>query len=215
MNNNKSKQVLLAVVGLGVIIAGLTVVFFSFKKDASLTIQTSPLEVNIAIDGDDTYSKTNFKSGDTIRLNSGAVQIKASREGFKTKTLTYDVVADKTNKVFISLTPESDEAKQLLDSREEQYNRQYTATNAADNAAKIATEENEILQILPHYGRYFTISQGVSKQNPNKVGAMALYIDIYDPSGKSDALEFLRDSGYNPDDYEIIYTEHEYVPRGD
>jgi len=60
-----------------------------------------------------------------------------------------------------------------------------------------------IVKDLPLDGQTFSINYGNS---PDKTDAYALFVTYYTNTGQQDALNALQTLGYNPSNYEIIYT---------
>lgn len=142
--------------------------------------------------------------------------ITASREGFATATSTYTLSNDgSANTVYITLRAESDDAKQLMATAEEVANLQFVATEKSLKTAEKIHTMNPILSKLPHTETYFTLSQGVSEEHPEKEEAFALYVDYITERGKTDAINYLKSQGANPDDYEIIYRAENYTTRAE
>lgn len=67
----------------------------------------------------------------------------------------------------------------------------------------------EVLKSLPLSGPTYNITFTASKVTP---GNNALLISFYSAAGKQDALNALTSLGYNPDDYEIMYSDESVAP---
>lgn len=180
----------------------------------TVTIHTSPRHVTITIN-DDKYS--DVESGSDFSVVGDEASITVSREGFTDYTVTHAFTEDEeSNTLYIALEPATFEAEQLLATPDEANHRESIVTDAYLQLLDVMEENHPILSELPQYGRYFTMSQGVSQQHPNDRTSFALYVDIYDAfeqEGRQEALEFLRENNYNPDDFEIIFRVEQYVTR--
>ncbi len=182
-----------------------------------LIINTSPLVVDVKIDGVVYESQP---SGSTYRVEANTeIIVILSREGFAETKLTHTVTdQDDSNILYTSLQPSTFEAEEILRTSEEAANRESVTTDAYLKLLDEINHEFPVLSELPQYGRYYTMSQGLSLKNPGDPKAFAIYVDIFSQfseEGRRDALEFLKDKGYNPDDFEIIFREEKYRVRGD
>lgn len=184
----------------------------SFKTE--VTVNTSPKQVTIAIND---QQPIDIESGYNFSVHGEEVVIKVSRDGFRDFTLTHTLTEDDEGNILnIALEPATFEAEQLLDTDEEADHRESIVTDAYLNLLDTMDDQYPILSELPHYGRYSTISQGVSQKNPNDETSFALYVDVLDAfeeEGRQEALKFLRDKGYKDDEFEVIFRLEEYVTR--
>lgn len=219
MDNSSFKKWSIILIALATVILFTVWIIFAISDfgKKTITINTSPLEVNVTI-GDKEYGLR--ESGSTFRAEiDSEIAITLSREGFADTEISHIVSSeDENNIIFAALEPLTFEAQQILKSSEEVANHESVVTDSYLNLMDEMNEEFPILSELPHYGRYFTISQGLSQKNPDNPKAFALYIDVlsqFVEQGKKDALDFLESRDYNPEDFEIIYREEAYQTRGD
>lgn len=180
----------------------------------SLIIHTSPMNVDVTINGKKYSGK---KSGSSYQVPQGAtLSIIIHRDGFVDRHIDDYSVPENEQEVHmhVPLDPQTNKARAVLE--KEADHREDILNNWSSDLAEHIEQDNPILTELPYHGTYVVVSQGISVQNPAAEGRFALYIDLYEgyeELGKEEAAAFMRGKGYNPEDYEIIYTASKYEGR--
>ena len=202
---------------VGVFIIGIVIIIIAAIFNASrvtLTVYTSPIKATVTVNN---KTHINKQTGSTYSLPEGEYEVVVSRDGFESNTTKITVKKGEDEPVLkIALTAVSDEAKALLETEDEAYNREFIVTSSAIEKSEEKMESNPILLELPYYDTYFSVSQGVSEKNPSDASAFALYVRVYDRyknRGESAFLSYMNSKGYSVDDYEIIYITIPYETR--
>jgi hypothetical protein len=180
-----------AVVWLGFLIA---------RPRANVQIITNPHPAIVTIDGAKKVSRG------TLYLSPGSHTLTASYEGFASKSLTFSITKGKPLQAVFLLTPNSAAGKQYLkDNPGEQSEREQLGGEQYDTDSATIRRIYPILSLLPHQGIDFAVNYGASVKNPKDPYAVALYVQVPAKGQEARALNWIRFSGYNPDDYEIVY----------
>ena len=188
-------------IGMGVLVvgAGILLLTLLFRPQANTDIQASPEAAQITVDG-----KNNKGGGQ--RLVPGTHTITASFGGFSTEKQTITVPKTGSVKVILLLEPSSDIGRTYLANHQgEQQRRETLGGTMHNNTVSTLRTTYPILDLLPHTGRGFSIDYGASENTPDDPHTMALYITVPTLGTEQRALNWIRYSGYNPSDYEIIY----------
>ncbi|OYX41665.1 hypothetical protein B7Y94_04675 [Candidatus Saccharibacteria bacterium 32-49-12] len=217
MNNQQpNKLVALAIVaGVILVITAIVLSIFSLNR-STITINTSPIQVDVSINGKKHLAKD---SGSSYGVSGDEVELIISREGFLDHKLTHTISKEEEkNTIYVTLKPETFEASQLLKSEKEADHREALVNASYSKLLDEVIGENPILSKLPHYGRYVTISQGLSQKDPSDPKSFAIYIDIlsgFDQQGREEASKWFTDNSHDMGDYEIIYRQEQYQTRAD
>jgi hypothetical protein len=193
------------IVWFGAFVVFLISIFLLFlltRPGAEIVVFTSPISSLITIDQGKGRS---FASGDTFDVSPGRHTITVSHDGFS--NLTFDVVIKKgeVRNLYMPL-PVGEKLNSAIQSTEEQTNRESVYSDGMAYDAKFIREENPILSQLPYYGPDYTISQVASTRIHNPY-ASGVGIQANTPQARQSALKKIRALGYDPSDYEIIFSE--------
>ena len=201
---NKRKYTLFWLIGIITIL--LFILYFSFTfvdrvNKTAVRVQFFPIDARVTLDN------RSVKNG-TIYLEPGVYQVEASREGFDSYSDTFRVETPKPA-LALMLNPVTIEAKEMLNK---------TQKNDYERARKLSYEIKE------EYGRNFIEKNPITKKLPYKNFTYSIgYIrDQSDPSGnsilitiyaiegyKQSALYRIRELGYDPTDFNIIFNDYE------
>jgi len=195
------------VIGL---VAAVLIVIFLFSLIANsgktaVTVEVIPNDANLTMNG-----KT-VKPG-TLRLSPGEYTVEAAKDGFETDTYTV-TVGDENLEVGLIPTPVSDEALAWLNENPEiQLRREELGGQRAAQRGLAFEAETPLLtqlphnSILPYKGEYgpFSVDYGPSRE---REFGIFLLISNSSPDGRRNALEWIRDQGYDPTDFEIVYDD--------
>lgn len=187
-----------------VIIIWFTVTTIDHMGKLPVYIATVPNDASVQFDG---LSKNNG----TQWIKPGTYNVVVQKNGFETVKRTV-IVDDKKsqNVVAVSLLPNTADAKKWADDHESDYrkNEAYGAIEASTNGDYF-TARNPITTKLPYVDPYFTLGY-VSHDNQT----ISLTIDTPSPRYRYFAIEKLRQMGYDPTDFTIIFKDFQN-PLGD
>ncbi len=170
------------------------------RPQANTEVRLVPNDAVLILD-----EKTEVKEG-TLYVPAGEHRIKASRDGFKTVEQTFTTSETSAVKVVFSLVPNSDVGTAYLKEHpDEQIEREEISGEKYNQGVSNLIRNYPIVGILPHNGEGFGVHYGQSQSNPENSSKIALYIELRTLVYKDRALDWIRYSGYDPADYEIIY----------
>jgi len=150
-----------------------------------------------------TFSGTNQGSG-TTWLQPGDYTVVAKKDGFAAITRQVRITSDKSqNVVALSLSPESDSAKKWATDHAIDYqkNEIYGQIEANSNG-EYFTKLHPITTKLPFTDPYFKIAYTVDKGQ-----SITLTISTPSPRYRFYAIEKIREFGYDPTDFTIIFKD--------
>lgn len=194
---HKRRIITISAVLFALLVLWTTVTMIGRIGKTPLTIAAVPSDAKILV-GDN-------RLGDgTYWLPAGTYQISAEKEGFETLRKTVIVTPEKKNNVAaISLTPKSDEAKKWADKHQRDYqdNEQFGAI-AARADGQYFTDNNPITTHLPFTDPYFTIGYTLNDDQ-------SIHITIATPSPRYRfyAVEKIREWGYDPTDFTVVFKD--------
>jgi len=174
------------------------VTLVSRQGKVPVTVSAVPRDATVHINDSKTGSGTHW-------LMPGKYTIRAEKEGFSTRTKTIEVTDKKEHNVAaLSLTAESDEAKQWAERHENEYlkNQEYGALEARANG-RYFKERHPVTGVLPFQDPYYTISYRAEDDQ-----SLTITITTPSPRYRYLAVEKFRSLGYNPTDFRIEFADY-------
>jgi len=210
----KSVKKWLYIIGVLVItIVAISVVFIVIdsKNSAKVDIMVAPLSAEIKI-GDKIY-----KNG-TYGFEPGEIDVTISKEGFEPESRILTLESGATTKLYVYLTPLEWNKNWYYNNREDMMLMMAIGDANADIESKAYSEKNPIIGILPIiYAKYddswdyteFRIDGGGFEECSRD-----FCLKITDTTGGNyeNALQLIKEKGYNADDFEIIYEHKPVTP---
>lgn len=197
LQEHKRKIVAIVLIFVALLLVWTGVVLVGRIGKVATTFAVVPSDATITIDGE--------------RIDSGVQWIAAKKyeviiqkEGFKTHKKTVAITeVKKQNVVAASLAPESNEAKEWAEKHKDDYseNEKFGAIEASTEG-KYFSDNNPITEKLPFVDPYYTISY-----TPNKDDSINLTIATPSPRYRFYAVEKIRELGYDPADFVIIFKD--------
>ena len=166
----------------------------------------APNQVSATIDG---TNKQSVKTGDTITISPGHHTITLTRDEFDPFVREIDTKNSETIQFLAVLNPLTDAARELLNSDESRPAMDVQGQVNYDKGFNEMMTKNPILSMLPIEGQLYSVDSCPATDKTS--GKIALCIDSSDPSIKTDILNDIRNLGYNPEDYEIIWVNEVYA----
>jgi hypothetical protein len=199
MNNLQQRYINLGLI-LGLLCSVGLLGYALMRPQANTEVNLVPNDAVLLLD-----EKTVIKEG-TLYIPAGKHHIKASREGFKTVEQTFTTSETSSVKLIFSLIPNSDIGTTYLEEHpDEQTEREQISGEKYNQGVTNLIKNYPIVSMLPHNGEGFSVNYGQSQLNPENSNKVALYIELRTLDYKNRALDWIRYSGYDPADYEIIY----------
>lgn len=201
----KHPYLLLAGVVIVILVVVLTVVTVRRLYSGSLRIVVAPTTAEIMIDG------KKYQNGLYEGMKIGTVQAKIAAEGFESESFDLDLAAGETTKLYLCLKTDNPELLQTEDYVEAcALVKEYYGEREKEEFWQKYPIANDIPIVVEKYSQnytnyiYYRIDLG---EYENCEGAICLKITDISGGNYERALQTMRDKGYNPDDYEIIYED--------
>lgn len=209
---NVQIAIISAIVGFIILVIGAIILFIQdTKRTATLDITIAPSFAKVEI-GNKTY-----KTKGVERLEPGHYSVKVSADGFTSQETTIDLTGGETTKLLLYLIPADGSMEWYRNHPDEMMILDTIGDAEAAQTAADYHDKYPISKDLPiivvevdkttYAWTEYRIDGGTFEECQNK----DFCLKITDSTGgnKDAAYAKIRASGYNPDDYEIIY---EYVP---
>lgn len=192
---------------IGTIVAiVLFVTALSLKDTTEIEIRVAPISATILIDG------KSYQNG-TFRIPSGTHNIKIEKPGFTTKEFVFDT--NTSDKLYTYLVETDGGYNWYLSHKEDSL----LLTSIGDYESNINSEnytkKYPVVQILPiiyaNYDKEYNYTEYRIDGGSFSDCKTDFCLKITDTTGGnySSALQKIKDGGFNPDDYQILY---EYKP---
>lgn len=154
-----------------------------------------------------TVGEKTTKNNQTIYLEPGEYSLNAKRDGFSDYSDTVRIVSSKENIIDFALSPNSEEASNYVKENEGLY------LAFEDRSGERAIQEgirfselNTITRDLPHKSLFFSIGYRLDPLDPKEE---SIIIEIDANEGyKNGAIQYIRNLGYNPTEYNINFRNH-------
>lgn len=172
------------------------------RKKPNLSLVVAPSVAKIVIDGNKTVKQGN------LYMLPGHHKLVASMDGFASRSLDFDVVANKLITETIVLVPNSQVGVDwLINHQSEELRREGLGGAKFDSTVSSAVKTLPVIKELPFIDQLYRIDYGKSKAHPDDPNAIAIYITYYSDAGKQQALDWLKFKGYDPSKLELIYEQ--------
>lgn len=202
--NRRSVITLVSLLSVSLI---LTIAFFSFQnrgKTAQAELVVAPQSASLTLNG------KKVKAG-IVRLKPGSYTLVATKSGFETASKVF--IASDTELPYVGIVLDSNSpATQnwYRDNIEDQRLAESITGRQSDQNSEKVISKNGLLTKLPYFGpgSEYRIDAGVSVKGSSEP---AIYIRSVSEQSKQDALNWIRQQGFNPESMEIIYLPYNAV----
>lgn len=162
-----------------------------------ITISVAPSSATIKVDGKET--------GSEVYVSPGVHKITASLDGFEDFSTT--TKADGSETISVLLVSNSKKGDTyLLKNKEAQYEVQLKGDEAATKVNNSTAKFSPLLSQLPADGIIYQINSGEPfNSKSTSSNAVALYVTSDNPQARKMALDWIKDTGVDPTDIEIVF----------
>ena len=144
--------------------------------------------------------------GDRTNLANGTYSVRAEKTGFATNTQTI-VITDTSKAIVVSLTPESDDAKEWAENNSNAYLQQEgRAQQIYGEAGRKNVDQNPIIEKLPINNYTYNVGYTLD-QNDASGKTIIITVDAYE-GYRNAAVRSLSDIGFDPGDYNIRFDNY-------
>ncbi len=205
------KRKIMILAGGGTVILLLILIFIGIimsKPNATLDILVTPLSAKILIN-DEEYSNG------TYNLEPGEIMAVISKDGFTSQEIKLDLVEGETTKLYTYLLPADGSFDWYLNHEEDMMVLNTIGDAIAYEEGMSYIEKNPIIEILPiiyaDYDKNWNYTEFRVDGGKFDKCEKAFCLKITDTTGGNyeAALGLIREKGFDPEDFEIIY---EYKP---
>lgn len=196
-----TRKLLFGAIGIFVLIFIISVITQGgINRQGSLKLTLVPSDMSLTIDGKPV-------TGSEFKLKSGSHKVTGKRQGFADKTLTIDIKTSQTTTKDFFLGANSELGMNyLINHPLEGALTSAQSSKDFDRRSEAAMEKTPFIRELPQYGPDFRIDYGPSVKHTNNEGVVGIYIKALTPTARQNALDLIRQLGYDPSDMEIIFT---------
>ncbi len=204
---NEHKILILTVLGLGVFAVILLVVSFKMLFSASLDILVVPAEATVLIDGEK-YENENIYNG----LMTHTAHVEISMKGFDTQSFDVELKRDETTKIYTYLKGNDAWYEEHKDDTKVQTSLELIYEQTGEEAVQSLNDKYPILSILPivyekylnNYTEYVSYRIDFGEYDGCEREYCVMITD-YSGGNRERALAAIRNRGFSPDDYQILY----------
>jgi hypothetical protein len=200
MSPQKQRLIIMILAGFFglLIIVGLIITFMRSQQGKVTIKDVTPSDSVMKLDGQEIKKGTHY-------ITPGKHQFVVTRQVFKEQKIDFEIKGGETREFeFFLFSDESAGLEWNLQNPEEAAKLDGEMSRRYEEAVDRSTKY-EIMNDLPIIDRYFRIDKGLSEKGND----FALYIQSGTEEGKADALATLEYMGYDPKNFEIIYTKPE------
>lgn len=192
--------VILSLIATAILIV-IAIVYFTYPI-SYIKFSTAPQQVIVAVDG----KKYTINNSNTITVSPGSHTISVSQNEFSTYIKEITTKNRQTSEFLVALSPLTDAAKNKLTDSNSQSIIQRFYGNVYLKQTDELTKKYPILNILPIQARLYIVSACPSKKYPNDNTKLALCVTETQSELQPYVLKDIQAHGYDPSNYEIIWT---------
>lgn len=196
---NRYKKLILVGVALIVIIVAGYLAYLNYSRLGKIAVSVYAVPTDMRIE----IAEGQVIEPGTTYLEPGAYRVKATREGFESYQGNLIVAEDNNPTLDLALLPESEEAKRFVQENQQLYlENEARGGELARQQGQVFEERNPITKLLPFHDPYYSIGYLSSDNTTIKIT-----ISTPSPLYRYYATEKIRELGYDPTDFEIIYKD--------
>lgn len=192
------KRVLFGIVLFLIVTITWTIVMFVGRTGKlPVVVAVVPSDATVIIDNQHYGTGTQW-------LKPGTYKISVSKDGFRSSNESTTITDKKSqNVIAVSLKAESDKAKEWAAKHQKDYssNEQYGAIEASTDG-KYFADTHPITTKLPFNDPYFTVGYTVGDND-----SVTLTVSTPSPRYRFYAVEKIRQLGFDPTDYTIVFKD--------
>lgn len=199
MNHQRTNKLIIIPLCLLLIAVGIFVLFgLSRVGKTPITFNVAPSSSKVTVDS------KRVKSGDTIYMTKGTHNLIAILENFSAVHREFSV-GNKNQTLDISLNPVNNVGQSYLQ-KNPQYQQEREAIGGQETEARALLAQSPLIKLLPviDISGPYRIDYGQSTLRP---GNSVIIIADSSPNGRSKAVAWIAEQGYDPADLEIRFSD--------
>jgi hypothetical protein len=195
-------------IALSVVTWGVSSIFNKDKGNAELNIEVVPTDSKIEING----SRT---SSGIVRIKEGSYTVTVNRDGFAEQKVNVEISQHEEKYIGVALEPNHPSTKDWYERNvNDRKLAEGLSSRTYDEASKNLMFNYPLFRQLPTLEQDFTISYGVSMHDPDNPERYALHILAASPLLRSAAIDWVKQQGYDPTDYEFYFEQLNNIFEG-
>lgn len=207
-NQNRTRKIIkLLLIVLVICFLYFVIVLFSRSGEAKVTFKILP-------DASELFINNKKVNGRNTYLAPGKYTVSARAQGYKDDT-TEITIGDESKQVILLPQPESQEILAFLEKNPQiQAQREALGGQKNDAIGQKITENNPLLAKLPHteITGPFSINYSLT---PSSDGRYTIFIQDSSPTGRQNAIAWIRNQGFNPSELLIIFADFKNPLNGE
>lgn len=174
--------------------------FHALRPSGKLNVEVVPRDAKISINDRAVRIGVN-------KISPGNIKVKVTRIGFKDNEQSLSIKRGETRYLGVALESNSPStANWYTEHPREQKLAEAVSSKNFDLDTVFQAEKYPLIKILPQYFHYFSIGYGASPQYPKDPTHIAIIVKAATPFNRRLALRWIKDNGYEPSDYEIVFS---------
>lgn len=200
---------------LFITLAGITILLLIFMGVLQLTQRRGKVRINVyKMPSFATVSVNGQSSSDTLYVSPGKLTLTVSADGFESVEKELEVSGGSNHVIeeFISLTPQSDDALEWVNSNAAAYQSfEQKAQQSYQTESEEMASRYPIIQDLPYRGDLYNIEYSLDNDE------FRIQIEADGPLERQVAIERIKSMGYEPSDYyvEFLHFDNPFTSRNE
>lgn len=193
----------LKIAGGGIAVGIVILVIYLLIPRATIVLSVAPESFSVSVNEEEAKL---YEMGDRLEVTPGTHRLTISRDGFEDYTTSVTIKNRDTFEVLYALTPQTDAARELLETERSQEIIQRITNQRMESELVEISKNYPIVEILPIRDKFFTVSTCTSEEFPDDTTKIAICVDLYEPQARASVSEVINARGHSLEDYEVRFT---------
>jgi hypothetical protein len=202
MLEENRRSFLIGAVALAVIVVlvGGILLLRGGGSETKLTVQSIPNDLTLTLDGHE------IPANGEVSIKPGEHTLAGSRRGFESYSTTITASGDAASYSMYLYANSAEGREWARTNPEQELQLEREAGKRFDEMNDRLRAKYPVISQLPYIGDGFEATRTASKTDPKNPEAISLVVDVYGPTGKAKALQWINSNGWDPDTLDIIWT---------
>jgi hypothetical protein len=169
-------------------------------SETKLTVQSIPNDLTLTLDGHQ------IPANGEVKIKSGQHTLVGSRRGFESYTTTITAGSDPVSYQMYLYANGAEGREWAHQNPEQEYELEARAGRNFDEMQERLRARYPIIAFLPYIGDGFEATRTASKTDPKNPNAISIVIEVYGPTGKQKAMQWIQSNGWDLDSLDMIWT---------
>lgn len=201
MLEENRRPLMIGVVALVVVVVLVGgILLFRGGSETDVTVESIPNDLTLVVDGHEIASNTE------VKVKSGTHTIEGKRRGFQSYSTTFKADGGQLSLKMYLYANSAEGREWTKNNPEQQLQLEAEAGRKFDQTQARLRQKYPVLKQLPYIGDGFEATYTKSKTDPDNPEAISVVIEVYGPTGKQKALQWIQGYGWDIDTLDIIWT---------